>query len=107
MLLTLQCHLSNACATPKGTWAGKPFDLIDWQEKIIRDIFGILKARWLPSIQHCLCRNSQETRKSELAAASPCYFVVPMVKNGRRFMAVQLIGNRLRLFLTWLLIWYG
>jgi phage terminase large subunit-like protein len=26
----------------KGTWAGKPFDLIDWQEKIIRDIFGIL-----------------------------------------------------------------
>ena len=27
----------------KGTWAGKPFELIDWQERIIRDIFGILK----------------------------------------------------------------
>ena len=27
----------------KGTWAGKPFDLIDWQERIIRDVFGILK----------------------------------------------------------------
>ena len=27
----------------KGTWAGKPFDLIDWQERIIRDLFGILK----------------------------------------------------------------
>ena len=27
----------------KGTWADKPFDLIDWQEKIIRDVFGILK----------------------------------------------------------------
>lgn len=24
----------------KGTWAGKPFELIDWQEQIIRDVFG-------------------------------------------------------------------
>ena len=23
----------------KGTWAGKPFELIDWQEQIIRDVF--------------------------------------------------------------------
>src|SRR5699024_7102397 len=27
----------------KGTWAGKPFELIDWQEQIIRDLFGVLK----------------------------------------------------------------
>ena len=27
----------------KGTWAGKPFLLIDWQEQIIRDVFGTLK----------------------------------------------------------------
>ena len=27
----------------KGTWAGKPFELIDWQERIIRDVIGILK----------------------------------------------------------------
>ena len=27
----------------KGTWAGKTFDLIDWQERIIRDVFGIIK----------------------------------------------------------------
>ena len=24
----------------KGTWAGNPFELIDWQERIIRDLFG-------------------------------------------------------------------
>ena len=34
--------IENLCHT-KGTWAGKPFELIDWQEQIIRDIFGILK----------------------------------------------------------------
>ena len=27
----------------KGTWAGKPFELIDWQEQIIRDLFGTIK----------------------------------------------------------------
>ena len=34
--------IENLCHT-KGTWAGKPFELIDWQEQIIRDLFGILK----------------------------------------------------------------
>ncbi len=28
----------------KGTWAGKPFELIDWQEQIIRDVFGTVKG---------------------------------------------------------------
>ena len=32
----------------KGTWAGKPFVLIDWQERIIRDLFGILKPNGMP-----------------------------------------------------------
>lgn len=27
----------------KGKWAGKKFELIEWQEKIIRDIFGTIK----------------------------------------------------------------
>ena len=34
--------IESLCHT-KGTWAGKPFELIDWQERIIRDLFGILK----------------------------------------------------------------
>lgn len=27
----------------KGTWAGKPFKLRAWQEKIIRDLLGVIK----------------------------------------------------------------
>lgn len=34
--------IESLCHT-KGTWAGKPFELMDWQEQIIRDLFGILK----------------------------------------------------------------
>ena len=33
----------QALCHPKGTWAGKPFELIDWLEQIIRDLFGIIK----------------------------------------------------------------
>ena len=33
--------IESLCHT-KGTWAGKPFELIDWQEQIIRDLFGVL-----------------------------------------------------------------
>ena len=29
----------------KGTWARKPFVLIDRQERIIRDLFGIIKSK--------------------------------------------------------------
>ena len=33
----------NLCHT-KGKWDGKPFWLLPWQEQIIRDLFGIVKA---------------------------------------------------------------
>ena len=33
----------EALCHTKGSWAGKPFDLIDWQEQIVRDLFGIIK----------------------------------------------------------------
>ena len=34
--------IESLCHT-KGTWAGHPFELIDWQEQIIRDLFGTVK----------------------------------------------------------------
>ncbi|MEG1447644.1 MAG: terminase, partial [Ruthenibacterium sp.] len=34
--------IESLCHT-KGTWSGKPFELIDWQEQIVRDVFGTLK----------------------------------------------------------------
>ena len=45
MLIESLCHT-------KGTWAGKPFELIDWQEQIIRDLFGVLKPNYKMSRQN-------------------------------------------------------
>ncbi|MEA4900586.1 terminase large subunit [Desulfitobacterium sp.] len=53
----------------KGTWAGQPFDLIDWQERIIRDVFGILKPNGYRQFNTAYIEIPKKNGKSELAAA--------------------------------------
>ncbi len=53
----------------KGTWAGKPFELIDWQERIIRDLFGILKPNGYRQFTTAYVEIPKKQGKSELAAA--------------------------------------
>ena len=53
----------------KGTWAGKPFELIDWQEQIIRDLFGILKSNGYRQFNTAYIEIPKKQGKSELAAA--------------------------------------
>lgn len=59
--------IESLCHT-KGTWAGKPFDLIDWQEKIIRDIFGTLKPNGYRQFNTAYIEIPKKQGKSELAA---------------------------------------
>lgn len=60
--------IESLCHT-KGTWAGKPFDLIDWQERIIRDLFGILKPNGYRQFNTAYVEIPKKMGKSELAAA--------------------------------------
>ena len=53
----------------KGTWAGKPFLLIDWQERIIRDVFGIMKPNGYRQFNTAYIEIPKKNGKSELAAA--------------------------------------
>ena len=53
----------------KGTWAGKPFELIDWQERIIRDIFGTIKPIGYRQFTTAYVEIPKKMGKSELAAA--------------------------------------
>ena len=53
----------------KGTWAGKPFELIDWQEQIIRDVFGTLKPNGYRQFNTAYIEIPKKMGKSELAAA--------------------------------------
>ena len=56
-------------AHTKGTWAGKPFELIDWQERVIRDLFGVLKPNGYRQFNTAYIEIPKKNGKSELAAA--------------------------------------
>ena len=60
--------IEQLCHT-KGTWAGKPFELIDWQEQIIRDLFGIIKPNGYRQFNTAYVEIPKKQGKSELAAA--------------------------------------
>ena len=60
--------IESLCHT-KGTWAGKPFELIDWQEQIIRDIFGTIKQNGYRQFNTAYIEIPKKMGKSELAAA--------------------------------------
>ena len=53
----------------KGTWAGKKFELLEWQEQIIRDLFGILKPNGYRQFNTAYIEIPKKNGKSELAAA--------------------------------------
>ena len=53
----------------KGTWAGKRFELLDWQEQIIRDLFGTLKPNGYRQFNTAYIEIPKKMGKSELAAA--------------------------------------
>lgn len=60
--------IESLCHT-KGTWAGKKFELIDWQEQIIRDLFGTLKPNGYRQFNTAYIEIPKKQGKSELAAA--------------------------------------
>ena len=57
----------------KGRWRGVPFDLLPWQEKIIRDIFGTVKENGYRQYNTAYVEIPKKNGKSELAAAIALY----------------------------------
>ena len=92
--------IESLCHT-KGTWAGKPFELIDWQEQIIRDLFGTLKPDGYRQLNTAYVEIPKKMRKSELAAAVAFCSAAGMVKN------VPPTASRQLSYLMWRQIWCG
>ena len=66
--------IENLCHT-KGKWAGKRFWLLPWQEQLIRDIFGIVKADGYRQFRTAFVEICKKVGKSELAAAVALYLL--------------------------------
>ena len=59
----------NCLKHTKGQWRGVPFDLLPWQDKIIRDIFGTVKQNGYRQYNSAYIEIPKKNGKSELAAA--------------------------------------
>ena len=62
-------HFVESLKHTKGRWHGKDFELIGWQEEIIRDLFGILKKNGYRQFNMAYIEIPKKQGKSELAAA--------------------------------------
>ena len=57
----------------KGTWAGKKFELLNWQEQIIRDLFGILKPNGYRQFNTAYIEIPKKMARVSLQLPSLCY----------------------------------
>lgn len=69
------CFIQRFCHHTKGTWNNQLFELIDWQEQIVRDIFGILKPNGFRQFNTAYIEIPKKQGKSELAAAIALYLL--------------------------------
>ena len=63
----------NSLKHTKGVWYGKNFELLPWQDKIVRDIFGTLKPNGYRQFNTAYIEIPKKQGKSELAAAVALY----------------------------------
>lgn len=59
----------------KGEWSGKNFELLPWQNGIIRDLFGVIKPDGCRQFITAYIECPKKTGKSELAAAVALYLL--------------------------------
>lgn len=63
----------NCLKHTKGRWRGQPFELLPWQEKIIRDVFGTVKENGYRQYNTAYVEIPKKNGKSELAAGVALY----------------------------------
>ena len=89
--------IENLCHT-KGTWARKKFLLMDWQEQIIRDVFGTIKPNGYRQFNMAYVEIPKKNGKSELAAAVALLLLCEG-NSVERYILVQQIRIRQKLYL--------
>ncbi|WP_294462533.1 hypothetical protein [uncultured Ruminobacter sp.] len=67
----------QALCHTKGTWAGKLFELIDWLEQIIRDLFGTLKPNGYRQFNTAYIEIAKS--KAKVSLLLPWYCFLPVV----------------------------
>jgi len=59
----------------KGEFYGKPFTLLKWQERVVRDLFGVVKEDGTRQFRTAYVETAKKSGKTELAAAIALYLL--------------------------------
>lgn len=59
----------NCLKHTKGRWRGVPFELLPWQDEIIRTLYGTVKENGYQAVQHLLLRDTEEERKVRIGSS--------------------------------------
>ena len=65
----------NQLRHTKGEWYNKPFQLLPWQEDIIRNLFGIIKPNGYRQLTTAYVEIAKKQGKTELGAALALYML--------------------------------
>lgn len=88
-----------------GVWYNKPFELLDWQEQIIRDVFGILKPNGYRQFNTAYIEIPKNKERVNLQQQSLFYLHVVILKKEPKFMVVLQIETKRRLYSMWQKRW--
>lgn len=76
--------IEKFCTHTTGEWAGKPFILLPWQKKVVREVFGTLKPDGSRQYQTVYIEIPKKNGKSELGAAIALYLLIADKEAGAR-----------------------
>lgn len=78
----------------KGQWAGQPLKLMDWQEKIIRDIFGTIKPNGYRQFTQAYVEIPKKTENLCLQVLLRFIFCVRTARKAQKYTVVPEIDSR-------------
>ena len=76
------CDFIELLKHSDGQWAGKPFDLLEWQQQIVGDFYSELKDDGYRQYQYLYLEIPKKNGKTELAAALSLYHLIADGENG-------------------------
>lgn len=90
----------------KGKWDGKPFLLLPWQEQIVRDIFGIVKADGKRQFRSAYVEIPKKTGSRNWRRPSLSISSMETARPVRKCMVVPMTGVRRPSSLMWQSGWW-
>ena len=84
----------------KGEFYNKPFLLLDWQETIVRDLFGVVKEDGTRQFKQAVVFCPKKEANPNSPPRLRCIFSAPIMNSGRKSTARRRTGRWQAWFLT-------